>query len=138
MTDYELDVQELRAQVDPLSGDMWQCAPITIGEVRAAITSGVCEDRSWATVKDAIEPDQQRTFHIARIATLSREVIGHGDDPIIIAIGPDSVWVYDGSHRIGAAIVRQQATLRVRLAPSDPALIPATFPSATEVGHDPT
>lgn len=98
MTDYDVDVRELCARVNPLSGSMWKCAPITIEEVRAAITAGVCDDRSWATVKNQIEPDEQRAFHVARIATLSREAIGHGDHSILIAIAPDRVWVYDGNH----------------------------------------
>lgn len=130
MTDYDVALEELRLHVDPLTGDMWKCPPITVEEVRAAMIAGVHDVRAWGLVKDQIAPEQHRAFHIARIAALAREPIAHGDHPILIAIAPDRVWVFDGNHRIAAALVRGQSTVRVRFAPSDPALIPATFPSA--------
>ncbi len=126
-------VSELQAQVDPLSGDMWKCAPIPIDEVKAAMAAGRNCDVSWAVAGHEMPVELQREFHVRRIAWLAMQPVTDGDHPIMVAIAPDRVWVYDGNHRIAAAIARGEMSLEIAIAPFEADAVARTFPSATAI-----
>ena len=131
---YEVSMDEILTQLNPLNGKMWKCAPIDIAEVMAAIKANDCELRPWSDVKQTLDPLQHRSYHIRRIAFLassSAEV--DKEDKIAIGIVPDSIWIYDGNHRVAAAIVRGKSTIKSVIASYDDTIIPEYFPSARKL-----
>jgi hypothetical protein len=131
MPTYEVSIKDLRACVDPLNGQTWKCDPIQAAEVIAALQEGDVEERSWNAVKGDLDASLHRAFHVARNAFLAAKPAETDDEhKVIIAIGPDRIWVYDGNHRVAAAIVRGDATMRISIAPYDEAAIFKHLPSA--------
>jgi hypothetical protein len=131
MPPYEVSIEELRACVDPLNGKMWKCDPIEVAEIRAALESGNVEERPWSEVKSSLEPSLHRAFHVARIALLASKP-AEADDThkVMIGIAPDRIWIYDGNHRIAAAIVRGDVAMKVWIAPYDESAVLTHLPSA--------
>jgi hypothetical protein len=131
MARYQVSISDLRAHLDPLRGEMWKCAPIKITDVEAAVAADDFDVRPWTTVKDDMDPKVHRDFHISRIAYLVSHAAPVDDSyPVLIAIAPDRVWVYDGNHRLAAAIVRGDETMIVGISSYDAAQIQKYFPSA--------
>jgi hypothetical protein len=131
MAVYEVSLSDIRANTDPLNGQMWKCDPIAVEEVKTAIGCRLFDKRPWKEVKDVLDPAEHRSYHIARIAFLAVNPADENDqDKIALAIAPDRVWLYDGSHRVAAAIVRGDATLRLAIASYDDAAITSHLPSA--------
>ena len=68
---------------------------------------------------------------LARIASLASKPAGADDtDKVIIAIAPDHIWIYDGNHRIAAAIVRGDIAMKVWIASYEELAVRAHLPSA--------
>ncbi|WP_158670146.1 hypothetical protein [Bradyrhizobium guangdongense] len=134
MPKYEVSIDELRACVNPLNGDMWKCAPIEEAEITQALEARDFEEKPWKEVKETLDPSLHRAFHVARIAYLASSPNKPDDDrPIVIGIAPDRVWIYDGNHRIAAAMVRGDSTMKIGIAPYEEAAVLKHFPSAKKL-----
>mgnify|MGYP003383414199 CR=1 FL=1 len=127
---YRVSTENLATIVNPMSGEMWKCEPIDVEEVKTAMSSGCTAEDSWNAQKDAIPNELHRDFHVRRIAALASKAISNENHPVVIAIAPDRVWIYDGNHRVAAAIVRGDPTLDVIIAPYDASAISSHFPTA--------
>lgn len=113
---------------------MWRCDSISEAEVLDAIFRGVREPMGWEEAMSKIQtPEEAKVFHINRIATLYGMEMGtvalilenHGEEI--------TGHIYDGNHRVAAAYVRKDPTIRIVVAASDPSKINITFPSAVPV-----
>lgn len=132
MTIYVVRIDELLKHVNPLNGKTWKCDPISISEVEEAIKAAQFDSRGWSELNNTLEPEAQRQYHIERIALLASNPIETNDpNKVAVCIGKDQIWIYDGNHRIAAAVVRGDTTMALVLAPYDEAVIPHYFPSAT-------
>jgi hypothetical protein len=131
---FEVAVAEVRALADSLDGQMWKCAPISEDEVWDAYRAGEIEDRSWGEVINTLNEEDARAFHVRRIATLMREP----DLGLMILVlenhqHPFVAYFNDGNHRFAAASVRGDSTVRLVIAASAEANIPASLPSARPI-----
>lgn len=133
---YEISARELRAYVDPLDGRMWKIAPISEDEVRDAIARGVREMRSWEgdNLVQTLNAEEARTFHIDRIATLFNLPLAENVVLILENHTPTvRAYLNDGNHRLAAAYLRGDSTVKAIVAASDPGKIGCVLPSATLV-----
>lgn len=131
MSRYRVPVSEIRNIVDPLLGETWKCAPIAIAEVQTAVEQQKFRSESWNAVQQSVAPEQARDFHIHRIAYLVHH--GYDQEAPKIAVAHDGVrtWIYDGNHRVAAAIIRGDAALDIVLADTGDGALQKLLPSAT-------
>ena len=134
MSLYEISSAELRQFVDPLDGKMWRCDPISEAEVLAAISHGVHEPMGWEEAMSKIQTlEEARNFHINRIATLFGMEM---ETPALMLINHEEEikgHIFDGNHRVAAAYIRKDPTIRIIVAASEPSKVNITFPSAVLV-----
>jgi hypothetical protein len=112
----EIPVARLLERIThPLSGEQWDCAPLTACMIEACLLKGDYEghDKSYSHEIMALyrpyTPEKRRDYHIRRIAWL---VKNGWDEPVEIDVGIPSMnyWPYpliDGHHRLCAAIYLQ-------------------------------
>ena len=132
---YSVVVDDLRTLIDPLSGVMWKCDPITVEEVKQ-----VAEDEhiysSWQDINGIMPPHLHRPFHVMRIATLV--TLGQVNDdqyPIRLIISDIEIYFYDGNHRFAASIVRCDNAISIEIidASADGGQISRLLPNAVEI-----
>lgn len=133
---YEIDANELKGFINPLDGGMWKCGEISEQEIYAAISSGKTENRPWNAVNFVISMtiEEAREFHINRIATLlDSELTEH----IIVVLENHTpsikAYLNDGNHRLAAAYLRGDKTIKAVIAASDPNKISSVLPSAKQI-----
>ena len=129
---YKIEISDLLNLVNPLDGQMWKCGRIEIGLIKEARELKKNESRSWNTVVNIdITIEEQREFHISRIATLVDNVI---DEPITLIlenhIEPIKAYLNDGNHRLAAAFIRGDKNINVLVAASSNNPIKNVFPSS--------
>lgn len=127
-----MPISSLRAVIDPLDGKIWKVDPINEVEVRNAVACGQVCDRSWQDLqKICLPPDLHRTFHIMRIAWLVNLAPRSDEDHnLILCVSANSIWFFDGNHRIAAAIVRGDPMIDLYIINSEELDIYAQFPGA--------
>jgi len=133
---FEISVPELRAQVDPLNGELWGCGTIQEDEVKRAVTQGDLGTQHWDGVKDDLHGPDSRDFHIGRIAFFVKN--GLPDDNYRIRLGVDAmdqspIRIDNGNHRLAAAFIRNDPTVKALLYYFDASDVSAVLPSAQPV-----
>lgn len=133
---FEISVHELRAQVDPLNGVLWGCGAIQEDEVKRAITQGALETQHWDDVKDDLHGPDSRDFHIGQIAFFVKN--GLPDDNYRIRLGVDAmdqspIRIDNGNHRLAAAFIRNDPTVKALLYYFDASDVSAVLPSAQPI-----
>jgi hypothetical protein len=133
---FEIFAHELRAQVDPLNGALWGCEAIQESDVMSAVSRGEFETQHWDGVKDELHGPDSRDFHIRRIAFFVHT--GLPDDNHRIRLGVDAadqspIRIDNGNHRLAAAFIRQEPTVRALLYYFDASEVAAALPSARRI-----
>lgn len=133
---FEISVPELRAQVDPLNGSLWGCAAIQEDEVKRAVMQGNFETQHWDGVKDSLHGPDSRDFHIARIAFFVQS--GLPDDIHRIRLSIDDldqspIRIDNGNHRVAAAFIRNDPTVKALLYYFDASAVSAFLPNAQPI-----
>lgn len=129
---YEVPIESLKAILNPLDGEMWKVEAIDPQEVRDAADQGEFAELSWGQVKDELPLEFHRLFHITRVAWLLGVKLD-GDDPhkLILTVSKDRVWLYDGNHRVAAAIVRGDDNIILHIADSGEVDLAVLLPGLT-------
>ncbi|NKI99574.1 hypothetical protein [Novosphingobium sp. SG707] len=116
---YVIPIASLTAHVNPLDGKMWNVSPINSSEVNQAVVDNNVDDRPWQEVKEYLErlpTNDQREYHIKRIAWLVTNHCGNSAHPMGIAELPSGIGFVDGNHRAAAAIVRGDSEIELVVA----------------------
>jgi hypothetical protein len=114
--EYRVPITSLKAVINPLDGDMWKVAAIDPQEVRDAADKGTVCKYSWAELKNELPPELHRAFHISRIAWLLA-VEPNRNDPhkLLLNVTKHRIWLFDGNHRVAAAIVRGDNAINLHI-----------------------
>lgn len=131
-------VADLAAHCSPLDGVEWECEPIDPNEVMTALADGRVERESWQVRTGRTFPSwnddfKNRKFHIERMAYL---LANPDESPIEITLVGDfykrfcKLRLFDGNHRLGAAILRNSDTIRVFVNPDDLVTVLSILPPA--------
>jgi hypothetical protein len=121
---FTASVAEIVACNNPLTGWEWDCPPISPDAVRKALVAGQFQTKAWQQVNATLPRKQWVQFHVERIAYL----IAHPNQtPINVEVEawtPDAtryaprvidghrLRIIDGSHRLAAAFLRRDPTMR--------------------------
>gem|GEM_PF-3148170 len=105
--------------VNPLDGKQWECRPFNAHEINSS--SQEPSDMPWNELQSyALETgpygELQRAFHISRIKKFVIEGVPQQDNhPIKIGANDQGkILVYEGYHRLCAAMLRGDIALEVR------------------------
>ena len=133
---FEIPTHELRQWVNPLNGALWGCEAIQERDVGNAVKRGDVETQHWDGVKDDLHGPDSRDFHIRRIAFFVEK--GLPDDDYRIRLGVDAmdetlIRVDNGNHRLAAAFIRNDPSVRALLYYFDASVITAALPSAQKI-----
>lgn len=132
MKRYTVPVDDLRQIVNPLDGSHWQVRPLSVEEVEDAVSAGEFVELSWQEVSAELPKPLHDLFHIRRIAYLvEHPPVESSEHKIILCMVNDEAWLYDGWHRLAAAIVRRDASITIYVNAAEP-LIAERLPSAVE------
>jgi len=144
MVEAEVSVADLARHCDPFDGGEWDCDPIPRDQVLDCVEHGEFEFRSWQVVNSRrrAEPLDDVAFHIRRLAYLYAN-----PDPRPLDIGMEGhkdaygdyrrVRLFDGSHRLGAAILRREETVRVTVMEWELETMQEFLPTLQLVGAEP-
>ncbi|MEO9652402.1 MAG: hypothetical protein ABJ360_10260 [Roseobacter sp.] len=115
-----IPLDELKPHVDPLAGTLWQCDPIQKKAVLDAVQNGEFDTRYWDDEKDDLVGRIGHSFHARRIANFVANGPPVDEYSIQLFLGEASavgvgVTVNNGNHRIAAAILRGDKTVRALL-----------------------
>lgn len=115
-----IPLEELKLHVDPLSGDLWQCDPIQEDAVLDAVRKGELEACNWDDVKGELQGAIGHSFHVRRVANFVANGLPVDAYSIQLFLGEASadgvgVTVNNGNHRIAAAVLRGDETVRALL-----------------------
>ena len=136
MACYEIKTSELRTWVNPLDGTMWKCGPISETEIFEAKAAGKTEQRSWEgdDLVHSLTLEQAREFHVNRIATLL-DCPMEGQIVLILEnhVAPIKAYLNDGNHRLVAAYLRGDETVRAVVIASALDTVLEVLPSAVLV-----
>lgn len=128
-----MPISELRQVVDPLDGSHWKVRPISPDEILEAIDAGAFVDISWQEVSATIPKELHDIFHVRRIAHLVKNAPTESQEhKVMLCMVNDEAWLYDGYHRLAAAIVRGDTELTLSINAAEE-LIAARLPSAVEL-----
>jgi hypothetical protein len=132
-----IPITSLTGKVDPLSGRLWGCAPISASEIITAVEQGALEPRPWDEVKDDLQGPAGRSFHIRRIATFVRNGLPSDDHAIVLDLQPQPdglpIGVQNGNHRLAAALFRGDAHVDALVFVFDQADLDHELPGWTEL-----
>ncbi|MGV1908345.1 hypothetical protein [Agrobacterium cavarae] len=134
---FQVAVHELRGRVNPLGGTLWGCAPIREGEVTHAVAQGELEGRHWDGVKDELHGPNSRDFHIRRIAFFVENGLPDDDYRIRLAIDATDrspIRIDNGNHRLAAAFIRDDPTVKALLYYFDGLDVDTVLPNARRIG----
>ena len=134
---YRVPIVELQKHVDPLSGWLWNCDPITAGEIKAAVASRELESEPWDQAKDRLQGPDGRDFHVRRIAHFVADGLPTDEHTVQLNLDkqPDNreIGVVNGNHRIAAAIVRGDTMIDATVYYFDAADLSRLLPGAVEL-----
>jgi hypothetical protein len=143
MPTYRVPTEELKAIVNPLDGVKWGCGPITIDDILEAVEAGIEEEtRSWQEVNGTLAEEENRPYHIRRLATLFLSAdTGPEPDPnrrvrLILMFDDTSLrkaWFYEGNHRVAVAYLRGDAQVDIEITTPDEDRITGVFPGAVRL-----
>ena len=114
---FDIPLSILNKHVDPMAGELWGCDRICGEEVHAAVTENDLESNNWDAKKDDHHGLKGRTFHVRRIAYFVKNGLPVDEHSIQLFIGSasasgDGITINNGNHRISAAMVRNDETVR--------------------------
>ena len=134
---YRVPVAELQKHVDPLSGWLWGCDPITSDEIKAAAASQQFETDPWDKAKDQLQGPDGRDFHVRRIAHFVANGLPTDEHTVQLNLDKQpngrEIGVPNGNHRIAAAIVRRDTEIAVTVYFFDVDDIARLLPGAVEL-----
>jgi hypothetical protein len=115
---YEISVRSmLRVFGSPMRTHSWGIKHFTARDVKRFIKENRVDSRPWDGAGHGIQDTDEgdRNYHIARVAYM---VLNPQTHPICIDIACEEIGLYntticDGNHRLSAAIVRGDKTVRV-------------------------
>lgn len=129
---YKVPIKSLKAIINPLDGKMWNVDAIDPQDILDAANQGRVAEHPWALVKDKLPPELHRSYHIDRIAwLLGAEMDGNDRDELVLVVSKDQVWLYDGNHRVAAAIVRGDDNIILHIADSGEVDLALLLPGLT-------
>lgn len=124
----------------------WRCGPITAADVRETVQARILEERSGQQVNGSLTQEENRIFHLQRLATLfflapQNAVAAPETNPnfrihlILMFAGAllQNAWLDDGNHRVAAASLRGDKHLEIEIITADRAHITDVLPGAVLV-----
>lgn len=132
-----LPVDVLAGAFRPFSGETWECEPIDPVWVRDAVAAEDYEEENWQAVNHRTRFDRgfdDVTYHVRRIAYL----VAHPDPaPLELEVEgghlpgyPRRINLFDGNHRLGAAIIRKDGAMTVAVDAEHLEFVLGEFPEA--------
>ncbi|MCS4089207.1 hypothetical protein [Rhizobium sp. BK176] len=138
--EFSVPLSDIVAYCNPLDGQEWDCAPIEPAAVIDAANHQEFETEHWQEVnkRHRGQAFDDFTFHIRRMAFLYANA-----DSSSIELELDRferkmrLRVFDGNHRLGSAIIRDDAEIGVTVPLDDVedflAIVPSAVPTAQKV-----
>ena len=150
MSWYRVPTASLIAIASPLDGAKWNCGAITAEDVKEAVEAGIAENRPWQEVNGNIPDDENRTYHLRRLATLMAERVENPSaDPgevanhfisMLITFENDSslknATILDGNHRVAVEFFLGKSHIDVLIYCANPDLLDAVFPGVEPIAED--
>jgi hypothetical protein len=138
---FEVRIADLADKVNPFDCKEWGCDPIDPDDVLQALKEGRFQTESWQVVNSRFRARSFNdiAFHIERIAYL---MVNPDDKPLSCEIEEDiglsNLRVYDGNHRLAAAILRGDQTVAIEMDEWSVDKLLTVLPSATPLtSHTP-
>jgi len=140
----EVRVDDLARHCNPFDGQEWDCSPIPREEVLDRVARGELEFEPWQVVniRHRSAPLDDVSYHAGRIACLyanpDRSPLDIGMEGHRDAYGDcRRVRLFDGNHRLAAAILRMDETVRVKVMEWELEALREFLPSLRVVGPGP-
>lgn len=111
-----VELADLADHLNPFDGAEWDCDPIDPDDVHSALAQGRFQTESWQAVnkRHRSQAFDDHSYHIERIAYL---MVFRDPTPLDVEIesiiGMERLRMYDGNHRLAAAILSGDVTVRL-------------------------